>query len=224
LWHAAAISFETSKSVPFVFDDYLTAEHRIVAINRSLPMVRNDRYLDYYKAYGLRYQPIGKIRFPEQVFDGLSEQSAEEIMSNSVSFNETLTLAPPKLNKFNSGLNVIKTSRVERALQFIVGRFKKLLELSLNLKNGELFEAPSSGHFLNLFNVIKFENAPCTTKSQPLRQMNGVCFQRDECAQLGGNPIDSCANGFGVCCACESSALHCGEVLFKPPLFSSSGM
>jgi hypothetical protein len=207
LWRIGANAIKTPNSLPFVFENYLTTENRIVSINRSLPMVRNDRYLDYYKAYGLRYQPIGKIRFPEQEFDGLSEQSAEEI-SNSLMFNDNLS--PPKLNKFNSGLDVIKTSRVERALQFIVGRFKKLVELSLNLKNGELFEAPSSGRFLNLFNVIKFENAPCSTKSQPLRQMNGVCFQRDECAQLGGTPIDSCANGFGVCCACESKVVYIG--------------
>jgi hypothetical protein len=221
LWRIGASAIKTSKSVPFVFENYLTAENRILSINRSLPMVRNDRYLDYYKAYGLRYQPIGRIRFPEQEFDGLSDESAEEI-SNFLAFNETMSMAPPKVNKFNSGLNVIKTTRVERALQFVAGRFRKLLEISLNLRNGELFESPSSGRFLNLFNIIKFENAPCTTKSQPLRQMNGVCFQRDECAHLGGTPIDSCANGFGVCCACESSGCCIGEVILKMPYFSSS--
>lgn len=57
---------------------------------------------------------------------------------------------------------------------------------------------------LNVFNIVKFPNDPCTTSSSK----SGVCYTASECTALGGENQGSCAQGFGVCCY---QALGCGD-------------
>jgi hypothetical protein len=58
------------------------------------------------------------------------------------------------------------------------------------------------GKVFSLFNIVNFENEPCsstlTTSSGANR--NGTCFTSSECSDKGGSSKGSCAAGFGVCC------------------------
>lgn len=58
------------------------------------------------------------------------------------------------------------------------------------------------GKVFSLFNVVTFENSPCTgTGMAAGTPPAGICFTSSEClAIVGGTPIGSCASGFGVCC------------------------
>lgn len=97
-------------------------------------------------------------------------------------------------------------NRVEYALDFLAERLKKLLYYSSDFNRPESKVSPqltSLGKFLNLFDLIKFENIPCLTAQKPLRQLSGTCYKEVECTNLGGLAVDQCASGFGVCCVCE---------------------
>ena len=52
---------------------------------------------------------------------------------------------------------------------------------------------------LNVFEVVKFPNDPCTT-SLDSTNTSGVCYTATECTDLVGFLGSSCASGFGVCC------------------------
>ncbi|XP_037910167.1 uncharacterized protein LOC119650976 [Hermetia illucens] len=58
----------------------------------------------------------------------------------------------------------------------------------------------SSRGFLNLFDVIKFKNEPCSGSLNRIRWINGTCFYKSECIERGGVIAGSCADGYGVCC------------------------
>lgn len=97
--------------------------------------------------------------------------------------------------------------RVEHAMDFLAHRLKKLLYYSADKNRIESTLSPhltSLGKFLNLFSLIEFENIPCLTGNKPLRQLSGTCYNEVQCLSLGGIAVDRCANGFGVCCVCES--------------------
>jgi len=55
-------------------------------------------------------------------------------------------------------------------------------------------DAPRDAKF-SIFQIIKFENAPCIGTSR-----NGTCFTSAECESAGGREDGDCADGFGVCC------------------------
>lgn len=61
----------------------------------------------------------------------------------------------------------------------------------------------SGQRFLSVFNVINFENSPCTSTQEDLTDMSGICYHDYQCEQMGGTPIDECADGLGVCCVCK---------------------
>ncbi|XP_059098558.1 uncharacterized protein LOC131892742 [Tigriopus californicus] len=61
------------------------------------------------------------------------------------------------------------------------------------------------GKALSLFQVIQFQNGPCSTGGT----RNGTCYTSNECTSRGGASVGSCANGFGICCA---FALGCGDM------------
>lgn len=54
---------------------------------------------------------------------------------------------------------------------------------------------------LSIFNIIKFENAPCIGGTR-----NGTCFTAAECDSNGGTSDGDCADGFGVCCTVTISS------------------
>lgn len=109
----------------------------------------------------------------------------------------------------NATTNIMKPSRVQAALQFINTRVKEFIKYGLRpggtpvINRVNATAATGSGQrFLNLFNVIKFDNVPCATQLEPLTPLNGTCYHKFECDQLGGVAVDECAGGFGVCCIC----------------------
>lgn len=110
----------------------------------------------------------------------------------------------------NSTTNIMKPSRVQAALQFINTRVKDFIKYGIRTPSGtpvvnrvNSTAAPGNGQrFLNLFNVIKFDNVPCASQLAPLTSLNGTCYHKFECDQLGGVAVDECAGGFGVCCVC----------------------
>lgn len=58
-------------------------------------------------------------------------------------------------------------------------------------------DADRQGKFFNLFNIVKFENAPCYIEDG---QLNGTCYADWECSDKGGEDKGNCAAGFGSCC------------------------
>lgn len=110
-------------------------------------------------------------------------------------------------NKPSQTTNIMKPSRVQAALQFFNSRVKQLLTYGLTPTAPAKISPPSNGNngqrFLNLFNVIKFQNIPCASDKAPLTRLNGTCYHKFECDQLGGVAVDECAGGFGVCCVCK---------------------
>lgn len=89
------------------------------------------------------------------------------------------------------------------ALNYFKSRLKQLFNYGLFLNVPLAQPQNGASRFLSLFNVIKFENIPCTSSQTMLTEMSGTCYHVDECRQMGGTAVDNCADGFGVCCVCE---------------------
>lgn len=89
---------------------------------------------------------------------------------------------------------------IRNMIDYIGDKIKQIFTYGLQLS----LPLPQQGgpRFLNLFNVIKFENTPCTSSETMLSEMSGTCYHDEECRDMGGIVIDNCADGFGVCCAC----------------------
>lgn len=89
-------------------------------------------------------------------------------------------------------------SPLKQTLQWIQKRIKQWLSYGTDPKaslvNGQ--------RFLNIFNVIRFDNSPCTSTQDGFIEMSGICYQDFQCAEMGGSVIDECADGLGVCCVC----------------------
>lgn len=90
------------------------------------------------------------------------------------------------------------SSLLKETLQLIRKRIKQWLSLGTDSKASLI----NGQRFLNVFNVIKFENGPCTSTQEGLTEMSGICYQDFQCTQMGGSSIDECADGLGVCCVC----------------------
>lgn len=130
-----------------------------------------------------------------------STESAENLTPH----NFTNEIVEPAVDESRNHV-MRPNNRVEHALDFLAGRLKTLLYHSADPSRPESKISPplsSLGKFLQLFNLIKFENIPCVTAHKPLRQLGGTCYTEVECLHLGGIAVDRCANGFGVCCVCE---------------------
>merc|ERR1711990_325936 len=52
------------------------------------------------------------------------------------------------------------------------------------------------GKAIGIFNVVRFPNDVCNTKTA----MNGTCYTAEECSDRDGVATGTCADGFGVCC------------------------
>jgi len=85
--------------------------------------------------------------------------------------------------------------------------FVFLFFLTIGLVNCyETISKNREGRVFSLFNIVKFDNAPCSsseslaTSSTGSSTYNGTCFSSSECSDKGGKSKGSCAAGFGVCC------------------------
>lgn len=92
-----------------------------------------------------------------------------------------------------------KHSALKETLKLIRKRIKQWISFGTDSKASIL----NGQRFLNVFNVIKFENNPCTSTQEGLTEMSGICYHDYQCTQLGGSSIDECADGLGVCCVCR---------------------
>ncbi|XP_031617542.1 uncharacterized protein LOC116337263 [Contarinia nasturtii] len=97
-----------------------------------------------------------------------------------------------------------KPSTLKETLQILRNKLKQWLKLGTDPKASLL----NGQRFLNVFNVIKFENNPCTSTQEGLTEMSGICYQDFQCTQMGGVSIDECADGLGVCCVFKTG---CGQ-------------
>lgn len=107
----------------------------------------------------------------------------------------------------NSYQHVGQPSKIATALQHLNTKIKNLFSIDVNAN-------PSTQRFLNVFNIIKFDNIPCATSKPPLTSLDGTCYHKYECDQLGGIAVDTCAGGFGVCCVCELTFFRSKYKLF----------
>lgn len=89
-------------------------------------------------------------------------------------------------------------SSLKETLQLIRKRIKQWLAFGSDSKASLI----NGQRFLNVFNVIKFDNSPCTSTKEGLTEMSGICYHDYQCTQMGGSSIDECADGLGVCCVC----------------------
>ncbi|KAK9874338.1 hypothetical protein WA026_002688 [Henosepilachna vigintioctopunctata] len=58
--------------------------------------------------------------------------------------------------------------------------------------------------FLNVFQVIKFNNSACQGTINNLNYQ-GTCYLASQCSSLNGMAAGSCADGYGVCCIFRGS-------------------
>lgn len=63
---------------------------------------------------------------------------------------------------------------------------------------GSPFEDERNQRTFSLFNVVKFKNTGCQSTSDG--NLQGVCYTKQECEDLGGTGEGNCAAAFGVCC------------------------
>lgn len=202
-------------------DNYFFNRNQSNELNSSKVIARK-HLIDYRKAYHLRYNPDFLLKYPtkhpknssnEQVLaDNVIESaSSNDVYENvrpsatsemiefeqknqfNIDFNETI---PPPVHRFQTMVDDVR----DRLLKlFVLGQNASTRE---HLIIREAF-SPHSKRLLNLFTVIQIENAPCSTKLYPMRQMQGTCYIKSQCAEFGGTEMGSCAAGFGVCCVCK---------------------
>merc|ERR1739848_506279 len=57
------------------------------------------------------------------------------------------------------------------------------------------------GFGLSLFQVVKFQNEPCTPYLRAADPVEGICYTAEECEHpYKGKNGGICASGFGICC------------------------
>lgn len=138
------------------------------------------------------------VNYLNEIYEAETENSSL-LVSTSAPLELLETLPNATLANNTSTTNIMIPSRVQTTIQLIKNRVKHLFTYGLDgsetNKNGQ--------RFLNIFNVIKFQNVPCSSQKAPLTSLNGTCYNQDECDRLGGVAVDGCAGGFGVCCICE---------------------
>jgi len=63
---------------------------------------------------------------------------------------------------------------------------------------GSSYQEERPDRMFSLFNVVKFKNSGCQSKSTA--DLQGVCYTKTECEDGGGTVDGNCAAGFGSCC------------------------
>lgn len=56
--------------------------------------------------------------------------------------------------------------------------------------------ATSKARFLDVFQVVEFEHVLCMSESG----LEGRCLHHYDCVTVGGSPMGTCADGYGICC------------------------
>lgn len=112
-------------------------------------------------------------------------------------------------SKNNTSQIVRPISSIRETLNLIRKRVKQWFSSGVDL-NAPLINGQ---RFLNIFNIIKFENSECTSTQEMLEEMTGTCYHEYQCTEMGGTSIGECADGLGVCCICMSSKTSSRETI-----------
>ncbi|TRY61649.1 hypothetical protein TCAL_16273, partial [Tigriopus californicus] len=84
-------------------------------------------------------------------------------------------------------------------LFFTIPLLLTLIEAKGNKSTNLSLDGPHrTGKLFSLFNVVRFPNEQCISRSDPT--MRGTCFSQINCQERGGTPDGNCASGFGICC------------------------
>jgi len=68
---------------------------------------------------------------------------------------------------------------------------------------GSALETQRDQKSFSLFSVLKWQNSACQAVSDD--SLQGVCYTKQECDDLGGTEDGNCAAGFGTCCVISLS-------------------
>lgn len=145
----------------------------------------------------LRYQidtavPPNTTETTTTTISSSSASSTTEEPSSSTSTTTALPHQPLKPSTLRDTLNMIRM-KLKQWLTFGGDKKPPLI---------------SGQRFLSVFNVIQFENSPCTPTQEDMADMSGICYHDYECEQMGGTSVDECADGLGVCCVCKNISLN----------------
>lgn len=196
----------------------------IALTDKSSPFVDADRhYLIGNVDHGIR-KPIVERFFPADEQKPKHNRNVHKVRRKNISLNtwrrtdpmikgERVMYEVPLLEKKdimgiqeqrNNGSAVPVLPDVSN----LFGKGEKAMSSLLRTLKGSSKDEVSEGRFLNLFEVVNFNNVECVSGTG----VSGVCIHEIECASASGVQVGSCADGYGVCCKCESYFIC---ILFK---------
>lgn len=110
---------------------------------------------------------------------------------NNGSFLDSENPIQVTYNNTIKNINVLKRTRPKRKLirkKFPATRPTQAKQLNSRQK--------SKTRFLEVFQVVEFDHAACTSSSG----LEGTCLPEYECTDSGGSTMGTCADGYGTCC------------------------
>lgn len=119
------------------------------------------------------------------------------------------TRKPVQVN-YNNTINVINILQKNKHKRKIIKRRCPTKRLRQTKKLGA--NKAASAKFLEVFEVVQFENIACISSSG----LEGICLHEYECESSGGSTMGTCADGYGTCCV---SKLHFKIVSLSFSLF-----
>lgn len=160
-------------------------DDKVSLTDRTLPNKRHT-----LASASLRYQIDATI--PQNTTDQMpiTATATTTEASSSSTVPSTTTIASPQPQK---------SSSLRDTLDLLRTKFKQWLTFGGDKKPPLI----SGQRFLSVFNLIQFDNSPCTPTQEGLSDMSGICYQDYQCEQMGGTSVDECADGLGVCCICK---------------------
>lgn len=196
---------EISNKNNFFFNRNHTEPISSAITNKSL--VRNANktkqyIINYQQVYGLRYSPsdYGTKYTSEAESDLIQAMSSPKP-------TKILAPSPPSPILIDNVMKPTPISRIHTAINLIKTRLQNLITLgadSTTKENKIIHDVLTpTKRFLSLFNIVQFSNIPCVGGPSQLRQLQGTCYHKLECIELGGTPVGSCIAGLAVCCVCE---------------------
>lgn len=146
--------------------------------------------------------------------DSIEAPTAVDILAYSTQatpLNYNNTILRPNANNLY-GRPTPSNGYIRSVLDYLGNKLRQLFAYGVQLNVPLPTKQPSGPRFLNLFNVIKFDNIPCQSNQPMLEEMSGTCYHDEECRQMNGIAVDNCADGFGVCCACKTIKKHSNKI------------
>ncbi|KAL3270898.1 hypothetical protein HHI36_021410 [Cryptolaemus montrouzieri] len=197
------------------YEKYKPSEHHSGELESEFGKVVPPNDLDFERLEPVQIQHVTKApeaKFPNKTyFTGLSHVQK---ISKIDAANFTTQSINNLLRRYMNRLYTKKYSKpryVEIDPNDIDGEKSKFfgngLETLALLKNKT---KKIANKFLNVFQVVKFNNTACQGTVNGL-QYQGVCYLAAQCSSLNGTAAGSCADGYGVCCIFRGSCGGAGS-------------